>query len=196
MKKLGFLLLFTLLAVFSINATPISTSTDAAIKDSIYQANKSDQAINDEQRQEQASEQLYENEKRQSYDDHEPKLTSAGIVLISLMPFITAILIVFFVVRNKRMKELRMIQLYEKALEAGKDLPESFFRRPDEEPKSHFLKGAIWIGTGLGVSIGALYLMGEHSPWGFGLIPLFIGIAYMISYFVENKDKANSAKDE
>jgi hypothetical protein len=196
MKKFGFLLLFTVLAVFCIHATPVTTSTESSVKDSLYQAYKNDQTINDEQSREIASEQFYENEKKRSYDNDEPKLTSAGIVLISLMPFLTAILIVFFVVRNKRMKELRMIQLYEKALEAGKDLPESFFRRPDEEPKSHFLKGLIWIGTGLGVSVGALYLMGEHSPWGFGLIPLFIGIAYLISYFVEKKDKANSAKDE
>ena len=54
----------------------------------------------------------------------------------------------------------------------------------------------IWIGVGLGVSIGGLYLMGANSPWGFGLIPAFVGLAYLISYFVEKRDKANVAKDE
>jgi hypothetical protein len=196
MKKLGFLLLIALISAFTINAATV-TKTDTASKsvDSSYQTSDYNSMV----MQKLSPEQIYELEKYRTAkenDDYEPKLSSGGIVLISLMPFITAILIVFFVVRNKRMKEQRMFQLYEKALEAGKDLPESFFRRPEEEPKSHFLKGSIWIGTGLGVSIGALYLMGEHSPWGFGLIPLFIGIAYLISYYVEKKDKANSAKDE
>ncbi len=195
MKKLGFLLLFAFITAFSINAVQMAP-TDSVTKSADSSVQTSD--YNKELMQKLSPEQLYELEKARTlgpnHDD--PKLTSAGIVLISLMPFLTAILIVFFVIRNKRMKELRMIQLYEKALESGKDLPDSFFRRPEEEPKSHLLKGMIWIGSGLGISIGGLYLMGETSPWAFGLIPAFIGLAYLISYFVEKKGKANAAQDE
>jgi hypothetical protein len=194
MKKLGFLLLFAFLTAVSINAVQMAP-TDSVTKSADSSVQTSD--YNALLMQKLSPEQLYELEKSRSAGDRdEPKLTSAGIVLISLMPFLTAILIVFFVIRNKRMKELRMIQLYEKALEAGKDLPDSFFRRPEEEPKSHLLKGLIWIGSGLGISIGGLYLMGATSPWGFGLIPAFIGLAYLISYFVEKKGKANAAQDE
>ena len=195
MRKFGFLLLLSLFAICSISAVQI-TKADSASKavDSSYQTSDYNAML----MQKLSPEQLYELEKYRSWgpNSDEPKLSSGGIVLISLMPFLTAILIVFFVIRNKRMKELRMIQLYEKALDAGKDLPDSFFRRPDQEPKSHMLKGMIWIGVGLGVSIGGLYLMGANSPWGFGLIPAFVGLAYLISYFVEKRDKANVAKDE
>jgi hypothetical protein len=193
MKKLGFLLLFAFFTAFSINAVQMA-KTDSVAKsaDSSVQASDYNALLT----QKLSSEQLYELEKSRGSEHHDGQLTSAGIVLISLAPFLTAILIVFFIVRNKRMKELRMIQLYEKALEAGKDLPDSFFRRPQEEPKSHLLKGLIWIGAGLGLSIGGIFLMGQNSPWGFGLIPAFIGLAYLISYFVEKKGKANAGQDE
>jgi hypothetical protein len=195
MKKLGFLLLLAFIATFSLNAVQVA-QTDSVVKSADSSVQTSD--YNALLMQKLSPEQLYELEKSRAlgYDRDEPKLTSAGIVLISLAPFLAAILIVFFIVRNKRMKELRMIQLYEKALEAGKDLPDSFFRRSEEEPKSHLLKGLIWIGVGFGASIGAIFLMGQHSPWGFGLIPLFVGIAYLISYFVEQKGKADAAQDE
>jgi Domain of unknown function (DUF6249) len=196
MKKLGFLLLFAFITAFSINAVQMA-QTDSVAKSADSSSVQSSE-YNKVLMQKLSPEQLYELEKARALgpDHDEPKLTSVGIVLISLAPFLTAILIVFFIVRNKRMKELRMIQLYEKALEAGKDLPDSFFRRPEAEQKSHLLKGLIWIGSGLGLSIGGLYLMGADSPWGFGLIPAFIGLAYLISYFVEKKGKANAAQDE
>ena len=131
MRKFGFLLLLSLFAICSISAVQI-TKADSASKavDSSYQTSDYNAML----MQKLSPEQLYELEKYRSWgpNSDEPKLSSGGIVLISLMPFLTAILIVFFVIRNKRMKELRMIQLYEKALDAGKDLPDSFFRRPDQ----------------------------------------------------------------
>lgn len=196
MKKFGFLLLLALFAAFSMNATPNTSGSDSAIKDSIYQANKSGQTIDDEQNQKEAAEQFYENSKDDFAFNTSEILNKLVAILVPMMAFLTAIMIVYFVVRNNRLKEQRMIQLYEKALDAGKDLPDSFFKRSEKEPKSHFLKGLIWIGAGLGTSIGGIFLMGQHSPWGFGLIPLFVGIAYLISYFVEKENKANAAKDE
>ncbi len=198
MKKLGFLLLFALFAIFSLDAsTGAKVNADIANKDSIYQATTHAQAVDSVQEQKLASEQIYEREKNDSDSNNTSEILNRLVaILVPMMAFLTAILIVFFVLRNKRIKELRMIQLYEKALDAGKDLPESFFRRPEQEPKSHLLKGMIWMGSGLGITIGAFYMMGEHTPWAFGLIPFFIGLAYLISYFIEKKDKANSAKDE
>lgn len=197
MKKIGFLLLFALFATLQLSAAPTNKpDTTSQSPDSNYQNSVQDQheAL---LMQKLSPEQLYELEKSRSAADHDSDgPTPAGIVLISLMPFATAILIVFFVLRSKRQKEQRMFQLYEKALDAGKDLPESFFNQSNNEQKSHLLKGLIWMGSGLGLSIGGIYLMGENSPWGFGLIPLFVGVAYLISYFVEKKDKAKASHDE
>jgi len=198
MKKLGFLLLFTLLAALNTNAAPAAKTDSVSSKsDSSYQA------MNANQReaalvQKLDADQLFELEKIRSgaRDEDSQKLSSPGIVMISLMPFFTAILIVFLVMRYKRQKEQRFMALCEKALEAGRDLPDNFFKKPQEETQSHLLKGMIWVGVGVGVTYGALELMGDHSPWGFGLIPAFIGVAYIISYFIEKKNKANDVKNE
>lgn len=197
MKKLGFLLLFVLLAAINLQAThankldTTTLSTDSSLQTTVEDKHE---ALLMEKL---SPEQLYELEKYRSAADHnDDGPTPAGIVLISLMPFATAILIIFLVLRNKRLKEQRMFQLYEKALDAGKELPESFFNQSNNEQKSHLLKGMIWMGSGLGISIGALYLMGKDSPWGFGLIPFFVGIAYLISYFIEKPDKAKESHND
>ena len=108
MRKFVFLLLLSLFAICSISAVQI-TKADSASKavDSSYQTSDYNAML----MQKLSPEQLYELEKYRSWgpNSDEPKLSSGGIVLISLMPFLTAILIVFFVIRNKRMKELRMI---------------------------------------------------------------------------------------
>jgi hypothetical protein len=197
MKKFGFLLLLALLSVGGIHAAhaaKVDSISNINTCDSNYQSSDYTKLLMEKL----SPQQILELEKYRTlgHDSDEPKLSSVGIMLISLMPFLTAILIVFFVIRNRRMKEERMFQLYEKALDAGKDLPDSFFRRSDTEPQSNLLKGLIWIGVGIGVSYGALKLMGDHSPWAFGLIPAFVGLAYLISYFVEHRNKANTGKDE
>jgi predicted PurR-regulated permease PerM len=220
MKKIGFLLLFVLCGAFI--GTYATTTSDighanvhnllTAVKkhlapakvDSVsHAADSSYQAMSSEQResaliQKLSPDQLLELEEvrsgQRSYDDR--PLGAAGIVIISLMPFVTAILIVFFIVYYKRKKEARFVDLYEKAIELGRELPADFFRRPQEEKNSHLLTGLIWFGVGIGVTIGGLILMGFNSPWAFGLIPSLVGVAYGISYFVEKKGKANNHKDE
>lgn len=195
MKKLGFLLLFTLVAVFSLNAAQnIRTDSVPQNTDSSYRS------LDEDQRQtllmqKLSPEQLYELEKvRSETNPAHDGPTPTGIVIICLMAFATPVLIVFFVLHNKRRKEERMFQLYEKAMDAGKDLPDSFFKRPEEADLLQ--KGLIWTGVGLGVTIGGISLMGEHSPWAFGFIPVFVGVAYLISYFIDKKNKANKAQDE
>jgi predicted PurR-regulated permease PerM len=219
MKKIGFLLLFALCGAFI--GTYAATTSDighanvhnlltavrkhlepAKVDSVSHAADSSYQAMSNEQRESAlihklSPDQLLELEKIRSgqMDDGSP-LGAAGIVIISLMPFVTAILIVFFIVYYKRKKEARFVDLYEKAIELGRELPADFFRRPQEEKNSHLLTGLIWFGVGIGVTIGGLILMGFNSPWAFGLIPSLVGVAYGISYFVEKKGKANNHKDE
>jgi predicted PurR-regulated permease PerM len=161
------------------------------------------QAMSNEQReaalmQKLSPDQLLELEKirsRANSDDGNP-LGTVGIVIISCMPFLATVLIVFFVMYYRRQKEQRFMALCEKAIEAGKDLPDNFFKKPQLETSSHLLKGMIWGGVGIGVTVGALFLMGFNSPWAFGFIPVFVGIAYIISYFLENRTPENEPKNE
>ncbi len=198
MKKIGFLVLFAMFIAFSVIAVQTAkVVTPQKTTDTVTQAvsqNQSQSALESKL----SSDQLFELEKIKAgvrSEDSSP-LGSVGIVIVSSMPFLTAILIVFFVMYTKRKKEQQFVTLYEKAIESGRDLPADFFRRPQEDQKSHLLKGMIWFGVGIGITIGGLILMGFNSPWAFGLIPSLVGIAYGISYFVEKKNKSNAPNNE
>ena len=111
-----------------------------------------------------------------------------------------------FIVRSfmQRKKEAQIFNLYERAIVAGKELPENLFASTLETPKksvNYLLNGLIWLGIGIGTTIGLYetttwyYDVNQalkqrpDSPWAFGLIPVFVGIAYLITYFAEKKSK-------
>jgi hypothetical protein len=197
MKKIGFLVLFALFLAFSVIAVQTTkVVTTPKTTDTITQVSSQNQSQSMLESK-LSPDQLFELEKLRTgvHDDGNP-LGAVGIVIISTMPFLTAILIVFFVMYAKRKKEQQFVSLYEKAIESGRELPADFFRRPQEDQKSHLLKGMIWFGVGIGITIGGLILMGFNSPWAFGLIPALVGIAYGISYFVEKRDKSNATNNE
>lgn len=197
MKKIGFLVLFALFLAFSVIAVQTTkVVTTPKTTDTVTQVSSQNQSQSMLESK-LSPDQLFELEKLRTgdHDDGSP-LGSVGIVIVSSMPFLTAILIVFFVMYSKRKKEQQFVSLYEKAIESGRELPADFFRRPQEDQKSHLLKGMIWFGVGIGITIGGLILMGFKSPWAFGLIPALVGIAYGISYFVEKRDKSNATNNE
>ncbi len=197
MKKIGFIVLFAMFLAFSVIAVQTAkVVTSPKTSDTVTQVVSQNQSQS-MMESKLSPDQLFELEKlRAGHHDYGNSLGSVGIVIISTMPFLTAILIVFFVMYSKRKKEQQFVSLYEKAIESGRDLPADFFRRPQEDQKSYLLKGMIWFGVGLGMTIGGLILMGYDSPWAFGLIPALVGIAYGISYFVERKNKSNAPNNE
>lgn len=80
------------------------------------------------------------------------------------------------------------------AIEKGVDLaplPEAFFAEDSKgksvgSPRRSLLVGLQWAFIGLGLII-ALRSTGESDVSLFGLIPLGIGLAYLIYYFVEGR---------
>jgi len=100
--------------------------------------------------------------------------------------------IVFSVMDYKRRKDIVEANHKERlaAIERGMDippLPESFYLplKPQRR-SSYLLPGLVWlfIGIGLFVALGAV--AGEDVRY-FGLIPIGIGLALLIYYFVEGK---------
>ena len=70
-------------------------------------------------------------------------------------------------------------------------LPESFFAIPEAEKKSRLQSGLVWIGWGLGL-ICLFAVCGSIKTAMIGLIPLFVGTAKLITYFVEDRKKDNN----
>lgn len=111
--------------------------------------------------------------------------SSAGLLMISALPFIMVVLIVYFSTRNKNKESIRKHELYLKALEAGQTIPENYFKSPEKYQSSNLQRGAVWLGVGLALVIAGVAM---HKELFFlGMIPAFVGLAYLLVYFVENK---------
>jgi hypothetical protein len=62
-------------------------------------------------------------------------------------------------------------------------------------PRRHLLKGLAWLFVGLGAGAGTWATFGLE--WGlFGLVPIGIGLAHLIYYFVEGKKEAETLEQE
>jgi hypothetical protein len=101
--------------------------------------------------------------------------------------------------RNRMMHETARL-----FAEKGQPLPAEFFASPQDKSgrsadvfagvfpprkvKSDLRRGIFWVAVGLGV-IG--YFIADHdSDWGFGLIPFFIGVGYLVAWKLETPPKS------
>jgi hypothetical protein len=130
---------------------------------------------------------------------------AALALLIPLAPFIMVIAIVALVFyfrhrRNKMMQET-MLALIEKGVPITPELlaqlqirPSGSSNKPGQQPgqsrNRRLLPGLIL--TGVGTALLMTNLGGNSGDHKAGLIVLFIGVAFLIVWFVERKDRNNN----
>jgi hypothetical protein len=77
------------------------------------------------------------------------------------------------------------------AIERGMDIPplpiELIDGRSPKRRRTSLLPGLVWFFIGLAVAGGMALGNDDDMPWMIGLIPLGIGAAYLIYYFVEGR---------
>jgi hypothetical protein len=100
--------------------------------------------------------------------------------------------IVFAIVDYRRRRDIVEAHHKERmaAIERGMELPplpESFFRSfgTDRRPR-HLLTGMIWTFVGVGLFVALREVAGEDIAW-FALMPIGVGLALLIYYFVEGR---------
>jgi hypothetical protein len=100
--------------------------------------------------------------------------------------------IVFAIVDYRRRRDIVESHHKERmaAIERGMDLPplpEAFFRSfsTDRRPR-HLLTGMIWTFVGLGLFVALREVADEDVAW-FALMPIGVGLALLIYYFVEGR---------
>jgi energy-coupling factor transporter transmembrane protein EcfT len=127
---------------------------------------------------------------------------SLGSNLPLLIPFagmafsLLALLVIFGWLRKVDQHRHETIRKY---LENGKEVPEEFLVGQDKpknwQPVSDIRKGLIWCSVGLGISL-TLFILTGSSMYNFsgagrtsaiGIIPLFIGIGYLIAAKLDPK---------
>jgi hypothetical protein len=90
---------------------------------------------------------------------------------------------------SQRLKRQRLLhETLQQMIEKGQPIPPELLQSPDggRRPRNDLLYGLIFSGIGLALMVFFLTIAhGFKGPWAIGLIPLFIGIAFLIARKLE-----------
>ncbi len=112
------------------------------------------------------------------------------IIPIVFFGIILLIILVISYFRHQRMK--KFFELYAKYAESGQPIPEMLMHTGLYTNRlkkvSTLRRGVIWMAIGLGIIL-YFFISDNSNEWALGLIPLFIGIGYIVIHIFEKKDK-------
>jgi len=115
---------------------------------------------------------------------------------IFFVPFIAIVSIIWFILSHKRKQDKLRVDLMTKAIESGQPIPENLFETTMKEKKSPIKKGIIWIAVGLGIALFFTFNGIADKDYsdifeglGISMIPLFVGLGYLLIHFFDKKEK-------
>ena len=109
-------------------------------------------------------------------------VSAMAIVLGVLMPVSLVGIILWYKARRNQLLHETALKLAEK----GQPVPPELFA-DQREPYSNLRRGVVLVMLGLGICL-ALYLVGMRF-WAFGIIPMFMGVGYLIVWKLESGDR-------
>ncbi len=118
--------------------------------------------------------------------------TEAGEVMIALtailFTFGTPIMIIAAVLYSSYRKKRLMHETIDQYVTSGKDIPDEVLKGLQKEvtPKNNLHRGLVMSGVGLGI-FACFAVIGSLEAAAIGLIPLFIGLAQLLIWKLENK---------
>ena len=121
---------------------------------------------------------------------HIDNVTGLIAILAVLLVFLTPVIIVIAVLVHKSRRAQRIHQTVVVLAEKGLPVPPDLFierRAPDKTSSLH--KGVVLVAVGLGLTLFFLSMWERHAPWGVGMIPLLIGIGYLIVWWLEERKR-------
>ena len=119
-----------------------------------------------------------------------PSELTMTIGTILLFAFILSLLAIPFYFNLKKSKGRQ--QIINSLIEKDKEIPKELLLITSKTGRSDFHKGIILIALGLSVSIVLMVLKIPNNYWTIGLIPMFIGIGYLISFKFDSSSKKKS----
>ncbi|MDR2084306.1 MAG: DUF6249 domain-containing protein [Bacteroidales bacterium] len=99
------------------------------------------------------------------------------------------ILIIYIVYRYKINK--KEIELVEKCIEDGKDIPDDYFKKKIESKNNTFGKAMTYLSVGIGLAI-IFWVLFDIRFATIGLLFILIGIGRLVTYFMEKSEKSIS----
>ncbi|MBK7471056.1 MAG: hypothetical protein IPI73_10970 [Betaproteobacteria bacterium] len=114
-------------------------------------------------------------------------------ILAVILVFGTPIIIVIAILVHKARRTQRIHQTVVALAEKGLPIPPDLFvDRPAADNTSALQKGVVLVAVGAGLTIFFLSTADRQGLWGIGMIPLLIGVGYLIVWKLEGRkdDKA------
>ena len=140
--------------------------------------------------------------------DAEDILDALVPLLAVTCPFLFAFLIIFFYIYYRNKKQKAHYQVIEKAIEAGRELPDGFFETPkSRQPRPDKLvalnQSLVFLGIGIGLAIWSIvkWSIGGTEEFGnsygiflLGLAVIFIlvGVGKLIFYRVSSRTEEDN----
>ncbi|HEX7027288.1 MAG TPA: DUF6249 domain-containing protein [Gammaproteobacteria bacterium] len=117
-----------------------------------------------------------------------------SIVGVFIAPAVVAIIVVWLVFRNKGKKEEMKFDTLKLMVEKGVPIPDNFsFADPAPDPGYSLRRGLILIALGIGIAVFFL-LVNAPEAVGLSAIPFFIGLAYLLIWYIERNKDPQSGK--
>jgi hypothetical protein len=120
-------------------------------------------------------------------------MTGLVAMLSVILVFGTPIIIVIAILIHKSKRTQRIHQTVVALAEKGLPIPpELFVDKPAADSTSPLQRGVVLIAVGAGLTVFFLSLPDRNTAWGIGMIPLLIGVGYLIVWRLEGRkeDKA------
>ncbi len=104
------------------------------------------------------------------------------------------VLVVFLLLRFNLRRQSQQQETIRMFLEAGQAVPEALITKPLRRDNEDRTRGILGIALGLGIAACFLNL-DSWDGWGFGAIPFFIGVGYLLSWWLDRRDRRNPAAE-
>lgn len=107
--------------------------------------------------------------------------------MVAMTAICLPLVIVWLVLRYRAQRDTMRSAVFREYVAAGQAVPPEFLNPPDVGHSSDLRMGLGLVGLGIGLAAVMLQL-GE--AWTFGLLPGFVGVAYLITWAVRRRDEA------
>ena len=123
---------------------------------------------------------------------HKDQNGNVQMAIIPLCMF-TMIYVCVWLGVSSRLKRTRMLhETIRQMIEKGQPIPPELLQPADRQcrPRSDLRRGLIFIATGIGLIVW--FLVQQNSIWPVALIPLLIGVAFLITWRLDSNKNGES----
>ena len=130
-----------------------------------------------------------QNVDNQSFSSYGPMLALFLPMMVETLGFITMVIVIVWLnVAAGERRGKRTHETIRLMIEKGQPVPPELFLDPKfARPRNDLRRGVAWIAAGTGI-MGAFLASNNHF-WSLGLIPLLMGIGYIVVWKIQGGEK-------